>query len=452
MGIVTLVKDFGKYYLRNGRLFDKYLEELEGAEKYSSSELKQYQEEKLKRIINIAYEHVPFYRKMFQERKLGPRDIQTIEDLKKLPIIDKGTVRAHFKELRNNNHKGIISKGHTSGTTGTPGVFLRDLDSINLENAAIVQHQRWADVRRGDKRVFLRGEKVAPTERDEPPFWRFNRFKNQLIMSSYHLAERHLSHYVRKIKEFSPIMLEAYPSTAFILAQYMERVGDSLDIPVVHTSSEPLYPHWRELIERRLNAKVFDWYGMAERVCFAGECKAHEGLHTFSGYGITEFVRPSNKEADNSEGVIVGTTLNNFVMPLIRYRTDDLGRLMEATCKCGRNYPRIHAVETKYENMIVTPKGRYISPSLLTFCFKTAKNIAMSQIIQSKDGNIQIRIVAENQFSEQDRKHIISRMREILGEAVEITVRLVSQIERRESGKFQWIISEIEPRNKMGII
>ena len=447
MDRVALVKDFGKYYLRNGRLFDKYLEELEKAEKYSSNELKQYQEEKLKKIINIAYEYIPFYRKVFQERKLSPRDIQSIEDLKKLPIIDKRTVRAHFKELRNNNHRGIISKGRTSGTTGTPAVFLRDLNSINLESAAIAQHQRWADVSRGDKRVFLRGEKVVSIERDEPPFWRFNRFNNQLIMSSYHLAEQYLSYYVRKIKQFSPQMLEAYPSTAYLLAQYLERMDDSLEIPVVHTSSEPLYPHWRELIEKRLNAKVFDWYGMAERVCFAGECKVHEGLHTLSGYGITEFVRPSTNETDELEGVIVGTTLNNLVMPLIRYRTNDLSRTIKGICRCGRNYPRIHTIETKYENMIVTPKGRYISPSLLTFCFKTAKNIAMSQIIQSKDGSIQVKIVGEKQFSEQDKNHILSQMREILGEGIKITVKLVSQIERAESGKFQWIISEIDMQN-----
>lgn len=447
MGIVILVKDFSKYYLRNRKLFYKYLAELEEAEKYSSSELKQYQEEKMKRIINIAYEHIPFYRKVFQERKLVPSDIQTIEDLMKLPIIDKEIVRAHFKDLRNNNHRGIVNKGRTSGTTGTPSVFLRDLESINLESAAIVQHQKWANVIRRDKRVVLRGEKVAPIERDKPPFWRFNRFKNQLMMSSYHMAEKYLPYYVSKIREFSPKMLEAYPSTAYILAQYLERIDDCLNIPIVHTSSEPLYPHWRKLIENRLNAKIFDWYGMAERVCFAVECEAHEGLHTFSGYGITEIVKPSMNETDDSEGVIVGTTLNNSIMPLIRYRTNDLSRAMEGSCKCGRKYPRIHAIETKYENMIITSDGKYISPSLITFCFKTASNIAMSQIIQSKDGSINIRIVGEKSFREQDRNHVISGMREILGEGNKITVELVSNIERTESGKFQWIISKISLRN-----
>jgi phenylacetate-CoA ligase len=446
MGIVTFLKDFGKYYLRNGKLFDKYLAELEEAENYSSLELKQYQEEKLKRIVNVAYKHIPFYRRVFQEKKLVPNDIQTIEDLQKLPIIDKGTVRAHFKELKNNNHRGIVNKGRTSGTTGTPSVFLRDMESINLESAAIIQHQRWANVRRGDKRVFLRGERVVPIERDKPPFWRFNRFKNQLIMSSYHLAEQYLPYYVRKIKEFSPKILEAYPSTAYILVQYLEKMDDSLDIPVVHTSSEPLYPHWRKLIENRLNAKIFDWYGMAERVCFAGECEAHVGLHTLSGYGITEFVKPSTNETDESEGVIVGTTLNNFIMPLIRYRTNDLSNAIKGSCTCGRKYPRIHPIETKYENIIITPDGKYISPSLLTFCFKSASNVEMSQIVQSKDGSIKIRIVGNKSFREQDRGYVISGIRDILGDNIQITAELVENIERTKGGKFQWIISEVNQR------
>lgn len=444
-GIVTFFKDFGKYYLRNGKLYDKCLAELEEAETFSSSKLKQYQEDKLKRTINIAYKHVPFYRKVFQERKLVPNDVKTIEDLQKLPIIDKGTVRAHFKELGNDKYRGIVNKGYTSGTTGTPGQFLRDMQSINLESAAIVQHQRWANVARGDNRIFLRGEKVVQIERNKPPFWRFNRFKNQLIMSSYHLAEQYLPYYVRKIKEFSPKMLEAYPSTAYILAQYLERMDDSLDIPVVHTSSEPLYPHWRKLIENRLSAKIFDWYGMAERVCFAGECEAHVGLHTFSGYGITEFVNPSTNETNESNGVIVGTTLNNFIMPLIRYRTNDLSHAMEGNCTCGRKYLRIHPIETKYENMIITPDGKYISPSLLTFCFKSAINIKMSQIIQSKDGSIKIKIVGEKYFKEQDGEHLISEVRGILGNNIKISTELVKNIERTKGGKFQWIISEINP-------
>ena len=447
MSLVILIKDAVKYYSRNGKLFDKHLFQLERSCNYSSSELKLDQEEKLKKIIHIAYEHVPFYRKVFLERKLVPNDIKTIEDLQKLPIIDKGTVSAHFKALRNNHHRGFCNKGRTSGTTGTPGVFLRDMESINLERACIVQHQKWAGVKRGDKRIFLRGERVAPIERDKPPFWRYDRFTNRLILSSYHLSEEYLSYYVRKIKDFSPKMLEAYPSTAYILAKHLERMNDTLDIPVVQTSSEPLYPHMRELIENRLNAKIFDWYGMAERVCFAGECIAHAGLHTFPGYGITEFINPSTNEMDKSEGVIVGTSLNNFIMPLIRYRTNDLSRAIEGNCNCGCKYPRIQAIETKYENIIITPDGKYISPSLLTFCFKAASNIEMSQIVQLKNGTIKIRIVGKKAFREQDKDYIISEMHKILGKRIKITAELVKNIERTKNGKYQWVISEVNPRN-----
>lgn len=447
MGIVTLIKDFGKYYLRNGRLFDKYLAELEEAETYSSSELKLYQEEKLKRIINIAYEHIPFYRKVFQERKLLPNDIKTIGDLKKLPVIDKTTVRTHFKELRNNNQRGIVNKGRTSGTTGTPSVFLRDMESINLESAAIAQHQGWANVKRGEKRVFLRGEMVVPIPRHEPPFWRVNRFKNQLVMSSYHLSKQYLPYYVSKIKEFSPKMLEAYPSTAYILAKYLEMKNDYLDIPIIHTSSEPLYLHWRKLIEARFNATIYDWYGMAERVCFAGECEIHEGLHVIPGYGLMEFVSPFKNEPNKSEGIIVGTTLNNYVMPLIRYKTNDLGRAVEGNCSCRRNYPRIAPVESKYENMITTTDGKYISPSLITFCFKNARNIEMSQIIQLKDGSVKIKIVGGKYFQGKDREQVVSNMRNILGKKTIITVEVVQNIDRTERGKFQWIVSEITPQS-----
>jgi len=134
-------------------------------------------------------------------------------------------------------------------------------------------------------------------------------------------------------------------------------------------------------------------------------------------------------------------------MPLIRYRTNDLSRAIEGNCNCGCKYPRIQAIETKYENIIITPDGKYISPSLLTFCFKAASNIEMSQIVQLKNGTIKIRIVGKKAFREQDKDYIISEMHKILGKRIKITAELVKNIERTKNGKYQWVISEVNPRN-----
>ena len=439
-----MIKNFLRYNLRNRGFFKKFLKELEDTETYSLNELQAYQNEKLKNVIKIAYENVPYYKDIFKKRRLTPSDIRSVKDLQKLPIIDKSTVKENFQHFRNTNFKGLVFKGYTSGTTGSPCVFLRDLNSINFENAAIIQQHQWADIKKEDRRICLRGDRVVSPKRTRPPFWKFNRFEKKLTMSSYHLNEKYLPTYINKIKEFSPRLLQAYPSTVYILAKCLEKNNEFLNIPIVQTSSEPLYSHWRKLIENRLHAKIFDHYGMAERVGMAIECESHNGLHIVPGYGIIEFITPSTGENNENEGAIVGTTLNNYIMPLIRYKTDDLGKKINSQCDCRYKYPRIYPIETKCENMIFTPDGRYISPSVITFCFKNVKNIEMSQLIQHPSGDITIKIVKNMHFQDKDIKGLLSKMQDMMGRKVKIKIDYVKDIERGKAanGKFQWIISE----------
>ena len=436
------IQDFFKHYMRRGISFRRCLKELEQARKYSAQELKNYQMEKLRRTLKIAFENVPFYMALSKEKKLGLNDFKTIEDLHKLPIIDKKYVRGNFQSFRNMNFRGPVFKGLTSGTTGSPAKFLRDLGSINFENAAIFSQQRWAGVKDNDRRVWLRGDSVVPADQRNPPFWRYNRFENQLIMSSYHLAKQYLPSYVEKILEFGPQLLQAYPSTAYVLSQYLESKDGYLNIPVVQTSSEPLYEHWRELIIKRLRTRIIDYYGSAERVNIAQECPAHEGLHLVSGYGITELIPAAEGAGQENEGVIVGTALNNFVMPLIRYKTGDVGRFMQFDCPCGCKYPRIYPIETKVENMLVTSDGKYISPSIMSACFRKFQGIEMSQVVQESDGGITVKIVRGQKFLARDGEKIARSMRGILGADMDVTIQYVDDIQRSKNGKFQFIISK----------
>jgi len=114
-------------------------------------------------------------------------------------------------------------------------------------------------------------------------------------------------------------MLQAYPSTAFTLAQLMARRNRRFSIPVVFTASEPLYPHQRELIAERFGAKVMDMYGMAERVAFATECE-FGSMHVNPDYSYLELVDSTDSRLEMSV-TVVGTSFHNLAMPLVRYKT-----------------------------------------------------------------------------------------------------------------------------------
>lgn len=430
----AIFKDYFRHYLRNGTLFSKLLNELEETEKYSSEEIKEYQNEKLRKTITLAYNNIPFYHNVFKERGLTPRDIQTTEDLQKLPIIDKQIVQKDFDSFRNKKHKGLVFKGHTSGTTGSPGVFLRDLNSINLEQAAFWRQYRWAGKDFGSTRVTLRGDLICPAERNSPPFWRRNYFTKELIMSSYHLSDKHMSFYVEEIKKYQPFDLNAYPSTAYLLANYCKRFGVALNFSAVFTSSEMLLEYQKEEIESVFDCKIFDWYGDAERVAAIGQCQ-YGTYHEFPDYSIVEYL--PQEEGQNE---IVGTTLHNLVMPLIRYKTGDMALFNgNEQCSCGSTFRVIDKILGRSDDFIVLPNGRTVGGTCNNV-FKGLSFIKEAQIVQRESDHIEISYVTLQKSSSAHKEMILERLHKYIGsEGIKYVLNNVDHIQRDAGGKFKFV-------------
>ena len=330
--------------------------------------------------------------------------------------------------------------GRTSGTSGTPLQVFRSLESVLWENAIVARHFRWSGYRPGMRRAYLRGDLVVPIERITPPYWFLNRYNNQLIVSSRHLREDCVDDIIGKLAQFAPFILEAYPSTVYELALLLERRNASLRIPYVFTGSEPLYPHQRALIEARLTTCVMDHYGMAERVAYATECE-HGGLHVNSDYSYVEIVDDNGQPTD-AEGYVVGTTFNNALMPLVRYRMSDRTRWRREDCLCGRTYPLIEAVTGKYEDTLFGSRGQRISPSVVTFAFKSLHGIKYSQVAQTGEGTWEIRVVPEGSFSEVERNRLIENVRHLVDPGIHVVVREVAEIARTSAHKYRWIVNE----------
>jgi len=258
------------------------------------------------------------------------------------------------------------------------------------------------------------------------------------------MSDDNLKFYIEKLKNFRPKAIEGYPSTVYILAKYLESRGDFFPLKAVLTSSETLYSFQREVIERVFQCKIFDFYGQAERVIFATECEKHEGHHINLDYGITEIVNDEGESVKEGEmGWIVGTSLHNFGMPFIRYKTNDVTMLKIKGCSCGRVLPVMEDVTTKAEDIVVTRDGRYISPSILTHPFKPLHSIKMSQIIQEDLDNIIVKIVTSDSFNQNDAQTLISGLKTRLGEEMKIHLEYVYEIERKKNGKFKWVVSKV---------
>jgi phenylacetate-CoA ligase len=434
---------------RYGGRYPEYKALLEQSERWSRSELEAYQDERLRAVVAHAYETVPFYRRRFDAHKLKPADIRTSADLPKVPLLTRQDVREHFDDLVSTTvPKGKVKTGHTSGTTGTPLTVGYDRDTIWMTYAVFDRHYRWAGLRMGadgDPVAVARGNVIVPLDQKHAPFWRLNRRQNQLLLSSFHMSRANLPAYFDRLSEFQPAAIDGYPSTLYLLAKYLHGRGEYFPLRAAVTSSETLFDFQRAMIEERFQCRVFDYYALAERAIFSHECEAHQGHHIAMEYGITEAVDMATgvPVSRGSTGKLIGTTLHNTAMPLIRYVTNDVSGLRADSCPCGRALELMEDVTTKAEDVLTLKDGRMISPSVLTHPFKPLDCIEGSQIIQTAPDAVTIKLIPGSAYTDWHTQHLIHEFHERLGADVTVTVEMVDRLDVSKNGKFKWVISQV---------
>lgn len=432
--MIIKLKYYIKKLIRQGFTFNKLLKDFQESQYFSSEQLEDLQNKKLRKLVQHCYKNVPYYTELFDKLNLKPQDIQTKEDLKKLPYLDKYIVKENFDKLiAKNKCKSLCHIAQTSGTTGTPLSIYRDYYSINFENAIVNRHYGNV-VDLNSKKITLRGQLIKPVEQLEPQFWEFNPADNELIMSSYHLSKKTAGIFINEIKKFNPQVIYAYPSSAYLLAKHFNEANETLNLQAVFTSSEKLEENHRELIEKTFNCKIYDWYGQAERVAAIGQCEKGT-YHIIEDYSIAETIK-------TDEGLeIVGTSLDNYIMPLLRYKTGDFVELEDGLCPCGRNFRKVSNIQGREANYILLTEGpKYVAFNHIP---RGVKNLIELQFVQEKLNELIINVVTNGNFSQEDKDLLIKNTLEHTCPDLNIIINEVEQIPRNANGKFKEVINKL---------
>ena len=421
--------NYSKYFiyalLRQGFTFKRILKSLEKTQYYSAEQLTDFQNDKLSMMVEHCYKNVPYYTELFDRLKLKPKDIRTKEDLKKLPYLDKQIVKKNYNKLIARNMLKIFSgTAETSGTTGTPSKFLRDYYSINFENAALWRFREPVGGN-GTRRAILRGDIIIPVEQDRPPFWKEYPLAKELYLSSYHINAENAEEYYRKMVEFGIETIYAFPSSVYQLARCFHETNRKIGLKAVFTSSENISDKQRAIIEEVFMCRVYDWYGQVERVSAIGQCEKGT-YHIIEDYSITETIETGH----GSE--LVGTNLNNYIMPLLRFRTGDFVELGEEKCTCGRSFRVITKIQGRKLEYILTPDGKRIS---LFLVIDFEDNVSEAQFIQTRKGEITINIVKGEKYTERDRIKIIRNVKAHTSPDMIVTLNEVPALIRGANGK-----------------
>ena len=361
-------------------------------------EIEKLQLERLKKTVHHCM-NSPFYKKRFEENGLTPEDIQSLDDLRKIPFTTK-------QDLRDTYPFGIASVSldkavrlhSSSGTTGNPTVIIhtqKDLDE-------------WANaVARCLHMVGLRPSDVFQNSSGYGMFTGglgFQYGAERLGMMTVPAAAGNTKRQLKFITDFGTTALHAIPSYVTRIYEVMQEMGidpkRDTKLKTLIIGAEPHSEEQRRRIEEMMGVKAYNSFGMSE-MCGPGvafECQEQNGLHIWEDYYIVEIIDPDTLQPvpEGEVGELVLTTINREGMPLLRYRTRDLTRVLPGECPCGRHHKRLDRMKGRSDDMIIL-KGVNIFPIQIETILMQFKELTTNYLItlETKDSNDEMIIEVE---------------------------------------------------------
>lgn len=420
-----------------GRRFWSDYRKLQNSQWCSREKIEAMQTAKLKKLVSHAYETVPLYRSLMKKRGLSPKDISSLEDIRKLPVMTKKDLRDGFPEKTTSRlvprKKWLFDS--TSGSTGSPFQFIRDRNFSDYTLANTYRNYTWTGMSIGNRTISLWGfhETALPVKM-------LDAMMRRKYLSSFDVEARYREYY-QKIKKYRPYLIESYSSSVTHLAKLLKQDGlTDLKVPAVISSAETLYPENRRLIEEVFHTRVFNRYGSREFGNVAHECNKHQGLHINAESYIVEIVPETQKTkgAAKGKGRLIVTNLTNFTMPFIRYDTEDYGVPSGKACPCGRGLPLLASIEGRITDFIRLPNGNEQSYLFFNYFFEQyGAYLSQFQVIQDKENHILINLVPTGKYNAGKESEILKGVRKVLGKGMEITILKVDEIKKEKSGKIR---------------
>ena len=386
-------------------------------ETMTRSQIEALQLERLQSTVKHCM-NAAFYRKRFEEAGIKPEDIKSLDDLRKIPFTTK-------QDLRDNYPFGLscvpleaCTRLHSSsGTTGNPTVILHTDKDID-EWANQVARNLWM--------VGLRPTDVFQNSSGYGMFTGGLGFQNgaeKLGMLTVPAAVGNSIRQIKFIRDFGTTALHAIPSYLTRLKEVMDKEGidprKDTKLKVFAIGAEPHSEEQRRRIEDMFGVKAYNSFGMSE-MCGPGvgfECKEQNGLHFWEDYYIVEIIDPDTLQpvADGEIGELVLTSICREAMPLLRYRTRDLTRILGRECPCGRNHVRIDRMKGRSDDMIVL-KGVNIFPIQIEKILMQFKELANNYLVtlttDEDNDNMTIEVELEELFTD-DYQRLIALSKDI---------------------------------------
>lgn len=411
----------------------------------SSAALVQVQTHKLNQLLKHVQASSPWYRRVMHELNIDLRTPVSLGDLRHFPVTTKADIREHTDAFISEAYQpGELKRAKTGGSTGVSLNLYFDERCQQLRNAAQMYADSFSGWRPGTRVAAVWGNPpVAKTLKQKLRSFFLERM---IYLDTMDLNPVSMSAFVKRWREFQPDMIFGHAHSIYILAKYLNANGiTDLRPQGIVATSMMLLNHERDIIELAFAAKVTNRYGCEEVGLIAVECEEHEGMHINSPHIILETLDGNNHPvAPGQPGKLVITDFNNYGMPLIRYRVEDVGVLSDRTCSCGRTLPMLERLEGRVADFLKKPDGGQVAGiSLVERTLTKVPGVEQMQLVQEDLFEIKINRVKGPEYTPDTDTELLREFRAVFDERVALTIHDVSKIPQEASGKYRFSICKV---------
>jgi phenylacetate-CoA ligase len=419
-----------------------YAEKLE-MQRWPRERLEAHRLERMRRLLHHAGTRVPYYRDLFSAIRFDPLRVRSCADVEALPLLTKDMIREQADRLTADDASRRDSfRNSSGGSTGNPLDFIQDAEFRDHIEAAVWVSDGTAGRRFGSRTALLWGSTRDVDLAAGLKGLAYGVLRNEWFFNSFDMSESQMHRFHVSMQRTPPDVLVAYASSAYLFAAFLEANGLRPDYPRISiiTSAEVLRDDMRGAITRTFGRPVYDRYGSREVGLIAFECEAHRGLHMNTA---DLYVECLGENVCEQAGELIITQLNNYSMPLIRYRIEDMAVLRADPCTCSRQTPMIQQVIGRTTDTIQTRSGDLIHGEYFTHLFYGLKGIAKFQLVQESLDEFKLFIVRGADFDPKVIEVVRRETLKVVGEGCSLTVDEVADIPPARSGKFLFTISKV---------
>jgi phenylacetate-CoA ligase len=398
---------------------------------------------KVRQLLDYACKNVPYYKNVFNEKKILSDQLSGFDDLHRIPVLQKKELLEHEKELINPHFRKKLYLRKTGGSTGMTLHFWKEADALAKNDAVMFRCYGWYGIDIGDRQARFWGVPVIAKLRWKEQLKDF--ILNRIRISAFDISRESCLKQYERIRKFEPAYFYGYTTAIYGFCLHMKNEGinlNELHLKAVICTAEKMYPHHRNLFSEVFKCPVVDEYGSTENGIIAFQCK-QGNMHIMADHLRVEFLDESDKPVKPGQiGRIVITDLSSFAMPMIRYDIGDRGSPSDRTCSCGVTLPLMDIMEGRKEDFIRTKEGKLIHAAYLCYTLKD-DSVQEFKMYQTAIDTVKVQIVKSSLFNVDSEKLLESNLRTSLGNEMHILFEYLERIPREKSGKLRYFVSEL---------